>query len=248
MDFAIISGDFLKPLISKLNDFKTESVKTLILDLRYNSSGDFEYLSELGSALVKKSEQGAAFAYLARENSSNDRPYKFSDNQADANLADQLDNIYVITGKNTAGPSETLIHALRAYWGDKLIVTGENSQGMNIAVSGFANVKLPDGRVNWVINIPLGHFADKNKNYDYRTKVNNEYKEVNEKSGTTTQLKPLGDTGEYALAETLKLMGVDIAPVKVRSSKTSNQPVPVKYLGSSIKSQPGTVSLENLRY
>ncbi len=240
---------YLSPLISKLNDFKSAGVKTLILDLRYSSTGGFDYLKSLGSSLVKTSERGAAFAYVARENSSNDIAYNFSDDNTIQNLGDQLDNIYVITGNYTAGPAETLIHALRAYWGDKLIVTGEDSQGKNIAMSSIASIKREDGTAKWAIYIQLGYFADKNKNYDYRTKVNNEYKEVNEKSGTSELLKPLGDTEEYVLNETLKVItGLTTVSAQMRSSQVSNWPVPVKHLGSSIQSEPGTISLDNLRY
>lgn len=239
---------YLNPLISKLNDFKSEGVKTLILDLRYSSTGGFDYLKSLGSSLVKSSERSAAFAYVARENPSNDIAYNFSDDKAIQNLGDQLDNIYVITGTYTAGPAETLIHALRAYWGDKLTVTGENSQGQNTAISNTSKVVLNDGSSKWSVRIILGHFADKNKNYNYRTVVNNEYKEINEQSGTESLLKPLGDPEEYVLFETLKLMGANVASLQSRSSKVSNWPVPVKYLGSSIQSEPGTISIDNLRY
>lgn len=241
------ANTYLSPLISKLNEFKNEGVKTLILDLRYNSTGGYSYLSALGSSLVKTQDQGAAFAYLAREDSSKDIPYKFSTDKTILSLGDQLDNIYIITGKSTAGPSETLIHALRAYWGDKIVVTGEDTQGKNLAVSGATAIKLSDGSSKWAINIALGHFADKNKSYSYRTKVNTEFKEINTEAGTTKQLKPLGDIEEYVLKGTLKeITGIE-TQTNARSSKIENWPSPVKYLGSSIKSEPGTISLDNLR-
>lgn len=240
------AGTYLSPLISKLNEFKNQGVETLILDLRYNATGGYDYLSALGSSLVKTQDQGAAFAYLAREDASKDIAYKFSTDKTIQNLGSQLESIYVITGQSTAGPSETLIHALRAYWGDKLIVTGEDSQGKNL-VAGTKDIQLEDGSSKWRINISLGRFANKDKSYSYRTKVNTEFKEINTTSGTKEQLKPLGDIEEYVLKGTLKeITGIE-TQTSTRSAKVSNWPSPVEYLGSSIKSEQGTISIDNLR-
>ncbi|WP_353122772.1 S41 family peptidase [Dysgonomonas capnocytophagoides] len=241
----LLSGD---KLISKLNDFANEKVRVLILDFRYNATGGYTSLSNLGSSLVKKQDQakGAAFAYLAREDGSKDTPYKFREDDNIKNLGDLLDNIYIITGQSTAGPSETLIHALRSYWGDKLIVTGEDSQGKNM-VAGTKDIQLEDGTSKWRINITLGRFANKDKSYSYRTKPNIELKEINTEAGTTKQLKPLGDIEEYVLKGTLKeITGIE-TQTNARSSKIENWPSPVEYLGSSIKSEPGTISIDNLR-
>lgn len=241
------AGTYLSPLISKLNEFKNQGVETLILDLRYNATGGYDYLSALGSSLVKTQDQGAAFAYLAREDASKDIAYKFSTDKTIQNLGSQLESIYVITGQSTAGPSETLIHALRAYWGDKIVITGEDMKGQNLTISNQVAIKLSDGSSKWAVKIALGHFADKNKNYSYRTKVNNELKEINTESGTKTQLKPLGDIEEYVLKGTLKeITGIE-TKTSTRSAKVSNWPSPVEYLGSSIKSEPGTISIDNLR-
>lgn len=243
-----LSADqYLSPLISKLNDFKNKEVSTLILDLRYNATGGYSYLSALGSSLVKSKDKEAAFAYLVKEDANKDIAYKFSDDKNIQNLGDQLENIYIITGVNTAGPAETLIHALRAYWGDKLIVTGENSQGKNM-VAGTKDIKLEDGTAEWRINITLGRLGDKNKNYSYRTKVNNELKEINTKSGTEELLKPLGDIKEYVLKNTLEEISGMKKQSTVRSSKVANSPALVKNLGSSITSEQEIIFIDNLRY
>lgn len=245
---------YLPALVSKLNEFAGQGVNNLILDLRYNSTGGFDYLSPLGRSLVKSQDRAtsSAFSYIVREDASKDIAYKFSTDNSIQSLGDQLQHIYVITGKATAGPAETLIHALRAYWGDldaggKLTVIGEDTQGENRAISTIVQAKDDLGTVKWAYRIVLGHMGDKDRKTAYRTKVNSEIMEVNKTSGTTSLLKSLGDKDETVLSFTLgQITGSTAA--SVRSASVSNAPIPVKYLGSSIKSEPGIVSIDNLKY
>lgn len=249
------ASTYLPALVSKLNEFAAQGVNNLILDLRYNYAGGFGYLSDLGRSLVKSQDQAksSAFSYIVREDASKDIPYKFSTDNSIQVLGDQLQHIYVLTGQLTAGPAETLIHSLRAYWGDldaggKLIVIGENSKGENRAVSPVIQAKDDKGTVKWLYQIVLGHMGDKDRKIEYRTKVNSEVFEITGSSGTASLLKPLGDKQEPLLSFTLGQISGNTVKTSVRSVSVSNDPVPVKYLGSSVKSEPGMVSIENLKY
>lgn len=242
-------NEYQKALIRKLNDFREAGVTSLILDLRYCAAGGFDFLSPIGSSLVKTADQGGGiFARLVKENESKDRSYPFIsslDGTSIDNLGNQLNDIYVITGKTTAGPAETLIHALRAYWGDNLKTVGDDSQGKNMALSSLVTVKNSEGNPAYGLQILLGYFADKNRNFAYQVVPNSRQAEVNSESGTTEMLKPLGDKNEYVLAQTLaNITGNTTLTSKVRSS---GQPVTVKYLGSSIKIEPGVITLDNLQ-
>lgn len=243
------NGDkYAEAIGNKLKEFESSNVNNLILDLRYNGIGGYaKYFETLGTALVKSQDKGSnVFTYLASENTGKNEQNtvlaKFSNTSA--SLGDKLNKIYVITGKNTAGYALSFIHSLRAYWGDNLIVTGEDAPNYmlyNVAMSQILYDADTPAASTWAYQIPLGYLADKNKNHAYRTKVNYEFTEINEKVGTTESLKELGDADEYVLSETLKVISGSSRSFRSTSSNT------VKVLGSSFKAQPEGIDLNVLK-
>ncbi|SHE41221.1 S41 family peptidase [Dysgonomonas macrotermitis] len=252
MNNFLNASSYVSPLLNQLSSFKSAGINNLVLDLRYNATGGYDYLKPIGSALVKSQDKGTTFAYLTNASKTRTTAYDFvtsANGTSVPNLGDQLDNVYVITGQNTAGPAETLIHALRAYWGSNLKVMGELSKGRNVASSGNVYDNETAANSTWVFQIALGYMADKNLDYSYNTGIllNSEVKEINTTSGTTSLLKALGDPEEYVLSTIIfDLTGTTPGATAGLRSSASDMPTPVKYLGSSIKEAPGTISLESL--
>lgn len=252
----MVLNDFLNAssykdeVANKLKEFRSNGVNSLIIDLRYNSSGGYGYLQSFADELVKSGDkQNNYFTYLTTSNNNNPSKalVQFTDNYAKPNLGDQLEHIYVITGQKTAAYAMTLVHSLRAYWGNNITVYGEEAQDYktyNMAISGLLYDTETQSTANWVFQIALGYLADKNQNYDYRTSPNVEIAEINSTAGTTTVLKELGDHEEVILAAIL----AEIIGTRSLSTATYSAIDAPRVLGTSIETNIEGINISDLKY
>lgn len=228
-------------VMNKLTEFKNAGINNLIIDLRYNAEGGYDQVINIGSTVTKRTNP---LMYGVTRAGKNDYTYNFRDNLADGTtipqLADQLENVYIITGQYTAGPAETLIYTLKAQLGEKLQVYGEKTAGRNIGTS----VKQTGTKDVWIYSMAVMYLADKNKKYDYATGIvpNNTVKEINNEAGTKLQLKDLGDPKEAIFAKIISAITGE-TETSLRSQKGESTLI---YLGSSIKSQAGVVEADLL--
>ena len=110
-----------KPMIDDIKEsmrqFRTEGVKKVILDLRYNGGGDSRASDTLINYLAPASTVGQV--YVTRTHNSNLRKYDSSyeitrikdDSGTDISL--NLNRLYVITGRGTASASEMVLNGLK---------------------------------------------------------------------------------------------------------------------------------------
>lgn len=133
------------------NEFGSEGVTDLIIDLRYNSGGYVELQNDLANYLVPTAGNGNIM--LTEEfNDKYSRYYDTTINYVKKGSLN-LSRIFFITATNTASASELLINSLKPYMDVKLV--GRTTYGKPVGYFG-----IPDG--DWYI-FPIS-FRSVNKN------------------------------------------------------------------------------------
>ena len=151
--FASDSNDeslsFDKQMIDVFNEFKSEGVTDMIVDLRYNSGGSVNSAQCLASMLVKDRSTDKIFikteynAFLTNEfekayGSDSFNTYfidKTTPPKSSAislpNIGNQLDHLVFLTGHSTASASEMVINSLLPY-NTKITLIGNTTVGKNV--------------------------------------------------------------------------------------------------------------------
>lgn len=138
------SGDNKAAYAAKLKDvfgrYKSEGVRNLILDLRYNGGGEVTNAELLASLIAPANMLGKEFMRMQRKNStdaSNDADWnrfsKYNLENQDKNA--DIEKLYVITSANTASASELIIHTMRPIFRDagrSVYVVGQTTYGKNL--------------------------------------------------------------------------------------------------------------------
>ncbi len=125
INYITFNENLSSEILDALSQMKSAGINELILDLRYNGGGDLNLCSDIASLLVPGSAHGKTFLHIAHNNmqSSNDFYKKFNHT---SNSLD-LNRLYVITTKNTASASESIINGLSPFL--EVITIGETSYG-----------------------------------------------------------------------------------------------------------------------
>lgn len=200
-------------LASKLNEFKNQGITNLVFDVRYNSGGGLPAIQALGSALVKGRDTNKAFIQQVHRADlpTPVRPLNFLDKTAEGKgtdipkLGDQLDKIYIITGQSTAGASEAMINAIKAYRPNDVVLVGEKTKGRTIATARTTE----DGTSGkWNLTLAYLYMADVNKNYNYGSGFTptTVIKEVEVAAKNKILLGELGTKDEVILSQVLKMI------------------------------------------
>lgn len=205
-------GTYDNTLASKLNDFLTQKVTTLVLDLRYNPGGGLVTAGILGSALVKNRDVSKPFMYEVRRADLNkDAAHNYLEKTAGGvtiqKLGDQLTKIYIITGQNTNGATTAFVNAIKTARPD-VIVYGERTKGQNI-LRGTTTVDN-----QWHLFVAMSYMADANKKYAYTNGINPNVvvQEVQENAAlNNTMLAELGNPKEIILSRILAAEGITTA-------------------------------------
>lgn len=201
------SSKYYKQLVGALTTLKTQNIKTLVLDLRYNPGGTYGPAAVLGSALVnnRSSVVGQPFVkFIRRDNSSEDQVSiraNVNDIDKDATSMDipemGVSKIYIIIGKYTSGVSNVFINALKAY-PLNITVVGETqyikdkAQKIedNIAFGAYSYPQATNPE--WSLRIPFAYAAnaDGGKDYEYGFTPDKLIYDIN-----STDLEELGELG-----------------------------------------------------
>lgn len=120
---------FISSINNKLpyifNDFKNETINTLIIDLRYNGGGLTSVMEEIANLLIPPEAIGKIM-YKTRHNSN----YSMFDSNTlflESSQRLNLKTVYFIVSQNTASSSEMLINAIKPYLNTVLI--GQETHG-----------------------------------------------------------------------------------------------------------------------
>ncbi len=142
--------------------YKDAGVRNLILDLRYNGGGELTAATLLASLMARNSDLGQTLGYL-RNNKNYYEPIPFLQSSEVPENAD-IETLVVLTSESSASASELIIHCLKPFFGENLIVVGERTAGKNLGGSTFT-----DQRAGWALSIMQFMVYDKDKISGYET-------------------------------------------------------------------------------
>lgn len=126
---------FASEIVAEFERFKALELTHFVLDLRYSKNGSVEIAELLGNLLVPETAIGKTFARY-EFNATAPAPSRtmvvpFEAHEQSINMP----TIIILTSRNTAGPAELLINALRGIDDVvKLIVVGDVTEGMNVGM------------------------------------------------------------------------------------------------------------------
>ena len=133
-NYLAFKANFLGDIAESMNEFRSNGVRSLIVDLRYNGGGDSRASDTLMTYLAPRSAVGKPYV-IRKHNSylaSLDKSFQDENNTeligSNAAALD-LDRIYFITGAGTASASEMVMNGLKPYVGDKLQMVGDTTYG-----------------------------------------------------------------------------------------------------------------------
>lgn len=139
-------------LANVFSKFQQENVNNMIVDLRYNSGGSSqasaylasmlvknlsaqhiflkaEYNSIVTQAIIKQKEESILYLNFAEKITTESAQYPIP------NIGDNLQNLIILTGQNTASASEMVINGLKPYMDVTLL--GDTTVGKNVGSQTF---------------------------------------------------------------------------------------------------------------
>lgn len=229
--FASDNGDnsysYDKQLADIFNSFNQSGVKNVILDLRYNNGGSVESTKYIASALLPDRQTNKVFfqyeynrSYsqtLKEEDLYSYFTDKINNSYAIPRLGDNIDKLYILTGKGSASASELIINGLMPYMESKIIQIGDVSYGKNVASATF--YRKNDKHNRWGIQPIIAKLLNANESADYENGFTPDYilKEYD------NYMYDLGDRRELLLNKALTLItGENISSDVSRSNRTKN--------------------------
>lgn len=126
------NNNYRNALNAAFQEFQTNGVEHLVLDLRYNGGGSIQNAVYLGS-MITGQYTGQVFsrAFFNENQQSQNRDYEFTQTFSDGTPLNSLNlnKLYVLTSNRTASASELIINSLRPYLSGGVIHIGESTVG-----------------------------------------------------------------------------------------------------------------------
>lgn len=188
--------------------FKGSNISDFILDLRYNPGGYLSCSQVLSSLLTPADKFGQPYCSLAFNdlNLSMDTTYTFRESlTGGSNL--NLNKLYVIVSNLTASASEAVINCLSPYM--DVVLIGTKTEGKNVASFPISTSEYPS-----IILHPIVALVNNSKGEsDYYEGIKPKYiLDEFSKERSLEELKPLGDTKEFLLKNTISLITTGSMP------------------------------------
>jgi|WetSurMetagenome_2_1015567.scaffolds.fasta_scaffold00397_13 carboxyl-terminal processing protease len=122
-----------KELATAFSYFKTNNIKDLILDLRYNSGGLLDIAQTLASYIAGNSKQGSVFAKLTYNDKLQavNSSFKFKSTSYSVDLP----RLVVITSRSTASASEDVMNGLKPFV--NVVSIGDTTDGKPTGMNQF---------------------------------------------------------------------------------------------------------------
>lgn len=210
------------------SEFKSQSVDEFILDLRYNGGGQVTSAQLLATALAPSSAMGDIFCKITYNDKKSSKNYNllFDEQYMKQNIAGEnlnLKRLFIITSDRTASASEAVINGLRPFWGNNLIIVGDQTEGKNVG-----SITYSDTRFEWELHPIVCKISNKEDFSDYE----NGFLPNIELIEPSSHLYDLGDTNEYILNKLLYLIINDNSFNNIRNTpETEND---LLEIGSSL--------------
>lgn len=204
------SGEYDAQLNDVFENFKSNNVTSVVLDLRYNSGGALSSSCILSSMLVKnlskkeiflKAEYNNLLTNEIKRTDGNDAFNVYFSEKVNGktitNIGDNLEHICILTGEYTASASEMLINGLMPYMSSEITLIGDTTIGKNV---GSITLYDEDNSKNkWGIQPIIAKFYNSAGKSDFTAgfspEIYNPDLEINKKE--------LGDPNEALLKEAI---------------------------------------------
>jgi len=138
------------------NKFQKESIKKLIIDLRYNGGGSVDLASKLLDKLTINKEAQSQFTLAWNDNyQKNNQIYTF--NKTSNSL--ELKQILFLTTQSSASASELIISAMKPYLPEEdVIIIGDRTHGKPVGMSAQSDGSYYYFLINFVVKNSLGFY------------------------------------------------------------------------------------------
>ena len=239
-------------LLEAVQNFKSERIQELIVDLRYNPGGQVAFASFCALLLADIKENDVFARYRGNKNIKNREDSFASTLQGQPDgysfAADEvlkqglhLKRIYMLTGPNTASAAEMLINGLKPYV--EIIQVGDKTFGKDMASTTIVTPEDIRGTERaWHLVPMIYKIYNKVGQGDYSdgiapSKVTDEF--------AFLPLVPVGDTRDPLIQEVLKKIGMKnmLAKRPITTIEPTHMLKP-KYIGSSYQAIPVEVSAQ----
>lgn len=240
-------------LLEAVQNFKSQKVQELIVDLRYNPGGQVAFASFCALLLADIKENDIFAKYQGNKNLKNredsfaaalkGQPDGYSFMATDIlKQGLHLKRIYMLTGPNTASASEMLINGLRPYI--QVVQIGNKTYGKDMASTTISTPEEIHGTERAWHLIPMIY------------KIYNKADQGDYNNGITPQqitdefaflpLVPIGDTRDPLIREVLRTISDKNTGAKgaAHTTEKMNNLTP-KYMGSSYQTIPIEVSAQD---
>ncbi len=224
------SNDYDKLLISKLNNFQSQGINEMVLDLRYNSGGAVSSAIALASALVKDRSiknilvtaeyNSIVHKELQKEHGVDYNKNYFIDKIMDTSIpipSLNLPRLFVLTSGWTASASEFVINGLKPYM--EVILIGETTYGKNVGSISLYEKNDPQNK--WGMQPIVVKYYNSKGESDFTAGFNPNYK-IDELE--ILFLFDFGDTNDPLLGEALSI----ISGQKLLSTRASTISTPFR--------------------
>ncbi|MNK23883.1 Peptidase family S41 [compost metagenome] len=237
-------------LLEAVQNFKTQQVQELIVDLRYNPGGQVAFASFCALLLADIKESDIFAKYQGNKNIKNredsfatalqGQPDGYSFSAKDVlKQGLHLKRIYMLTGPNTASASEMLINGLKPYI--DIIQVGDKTFGKDMASTTIVTPEDIHGTERaWHLIPMIYKIYNKMGQGDYSdgiapSKVTDEF--------AFLPLVPIGDSKDPLIQEVLQTINVKniLAKGAVTTIESTHTFKP-KYIGSSYQELPIVVN------
>lgn len=205
----------------------------IILDLRYNPGGYVNTAQTVGTMLAPAEASGQTMFTMTSNDKLNLKDtYLFDPALLPGGTTLSYDNLYIITGTNTASASEIIINSLRPYMSGRIYQVGEPTFGKNVAQALYTSEEHPSLEL-WLTTFSLtnaegfGDYAEEGLLPDF---------ELSEPYGN-----PLGELGtedDLLMQPILIRMMTGAFPTIDTATRATTGRRGMKVIGSSIADKP----------
>jgi len=147
-----------RSLLQAFQEFKSQSVNKVVLDLRYNGGGDISSATALGILLAPNIHADDLFITFKGNNNGGTISQSFKQslemNEAQVtfqelrNAHPEIQKIYILCGRHTASASEIIINNLKPYM--DVVTIGEKTTGKDVAGFPIEDDRIP-GQPGWIL-------------------------------------------------------------------------------------------------
>ena len=243
------SWNYLTGLQSALDNFQTQGITDMVLDLRYNSGGSMHAAQWLSSMLIREGDAGQIFlvgeynklvtSAIIREEGEEALYARFLSTERNKNieytlpkLGNNLNHLIVLTGSHTASASELLICGLKPY--KDITLLGDTTVGKSVGSITIHDEDHPENK--WGMQPIIARFGNA-RHETFNVGLVPDY--LNEDESMHPKLE-LGDINENMLNQAISII---TGNVSLRREKSPSPWLSAQKIRSSISVKPGANQL-----